>query len=541
MKTKWSKKETVYQIYPRSFNDSNGDGIGDLQGIIRKLDYLKDLGVGIIWLSPIYSSPMADNGYDISDYLNIHHEFGTMADFDELITKAHQKGLKLIMDLVINHTSDEHPWFIEASKSKDSPYHDYYLWKDKPNNWTSFFGGKAWEYNKATNEYYLHLFHKKQPDLNWENPKVREEIKGILRFWLDKGVDGFRCDVINLLSKKSGLPNGFPSPVLCGHEHYLNGPKIHDYLQELKRDVFNHYDCFTVGECVFLNPKKALTYIEDEKELNMVFQFEHMMADNFFIKWFPIKYKPLKLKKAFVKWQYQINPKAWNTLYLENHDQPRSVSRFGSQEYHYASCSMLATILLLQKGTAFIYQGQEIGMTNAPFFDINDYRDIETLSMYKNFSPLFGKKKMMSKIQKMSRDHARTPMQWDNSLNAGFSKATPWLKVNDNYHTINVKNNLENPNSLYYYYQKLLKLRQEEVFLLGTFIDRFPCHKTIFFYKRLYKGKEVIVVANMTKKNKVKVSFNFNNYQLLISNYENNLQYFQAYEVRVYQKENEND
>lgn len=539
METKWYKKEAVYQIYPRSFVDSNNDGIGDIQGIIQKLDYIKKLGVGIIWLSPIYTSPMDDNGYDIADYKNIHHEYGTMDDFSQLISQIHQRGLKLVMDLVINHTSDEHEWFISAAASKSSPYHDYYLWRDKPNNWTGFFGAKAWSYNPATNEYYLHLFSKKQPDLNWTNPKVREEIKDILRFWLDKGVDGFRCDVINLLSKTEGLPQGIISPILCGKEHYINGPKIHEYLSELKQDVFSHYDCFTVGECVLLTAQKALSFIEDEKELNMVFQFEHMAADNFFIKWFLRKYKPLRLKKALTRWQNIINPKGWNTLYLENHDQPRSVSRFGSLAYHYESATMLATIFLLQKGTPFIYQGQEIGMTNASFSDINDYRDVETLSIYKNFVRFFGKKRMMKKIMKMSRDNARTPMQWSDESQGGFTKGEAWLKVNQNYVTINVKNNLENEKSIFAYYQKILTLRKEyAVFTEGDFLDLFAENKDIYFYKRVSEKTEVIVYANMTAKKNIKINYDFSLFRKLIFNYPNEDEFLLPYEVRVYIKEN---
>ncbi|MFA6627271.1 MAG: alpha-glucosidase [Bacilli bacterium] len=535
---KWYKKEAVYQIYPRSFQDSNDDGIGDLQGIIRRLDYIKSLGAGIIWLSPIYQSPMDDNGYDISDYYRIHSDYGTMDDFDQLLDHIHRTGLKLVMDLVINHTSDEHPWFVEAKKSKDNPKHDYYIWKDHPNNWTGFFGGPAWEYNPETQEYYLHLFSKKQPDLNWENPEVRDEIKKMLRFWLDKGVDGFRCDVINLLSKTPALPRGKPSLILCGKEHYINGPRIHEYLKELKTDVFDHYDCFTVGECVFLTPRQALAYIENEKELNMVFQFEHMSADCFFIKWFPRTYRPIRLKKALSRWQNQVNPTGWNTLYLENHDQPRSVSRFGSLRYHYESATMLASWYLLQKGTPFIYEGQEIGMTNAPFTGIEEYRDVETLSIYRQFKRLFGHKKMMSKIMKMSRDHARTPMQWDKTPYSGFSHVEPWLGINPNYSTINVEANLANPHSIYHFYQQILTLRHQYPSLLeGDYQELYPNHRDIFFYTRFTKDETCIIVGNMKSIRRRLPSADSLHYPIILSNYQTHHDYLAPYEVRVYLKE----
>ena len=543
MNKPWYQKEAVYQIYPRSFQDSNDDGIGDLPGIMQRLDHVEALGTNIIWLSPIYASPMDDNGYDISDYCAIHPDYGTMEDFDLLIKDVHRRGMKLVMDLVINHTSDEHPWFLEAKKSKECSKHDYYLWRDKPNNWTGFFGGKAWEYNPETSEYYLHLFSKKQPDLNWANPKVREEIKSILRFWLDKGVDGFRCDVINLLSKTPNLPNGRPSPILCGREHYINGPHIHDYLGELKRDVFSHYDCFTVGECVFLNPKQALTYIEHEKELNMVFQFEHMNADNFFIKWFPIRYRPIRLKRALSRWQNEINPTGWNTMYLENHDQPRSVSRFGSLDYHYKSATMLATMFIYQRGTPFIYQGEEIGMTNAPFSDIKDYQDVETKSIYRQFVKVFGKKKMMQKIMKMSRDHARTPMQWDESLNAGFSKGTPWLKVNPNYQTINVKKNMEESTSIYHFYQQLLALRAQYSCLIdGVFQDVAPHHRALYCYTRTSEQQTMFIIGNMMPKiTKYPSKINLEGATLLLSNTDAVGKDLTPYEVRIYLKEKKDE
>lgn len=447
----WYKEGIVYQIYPRSFKDSNDDGIGDLKGITSKIDYLANLGITMVWLSPIYASPLDDNGYDISDYYSIHPDYGTLDDFKEMLDKFHEKGIKVIMDLVVNHTSDEHEWFKDVLKNgENSPYYDYYFFrsgnkKKAPNNWSSFFGGQAWEYVPDLDRYYLHLFSKKQPDLNWDNPKVRAEVKKILRFWLNMGVDGFRCDVINLISKRNGLPNGKWRPFLCGQEHYANGPRLHDYLYELKKDVFSRYDCFTVGECGLVTPEGALTYISKEKEeLNMLFSFDHMAADTIIVKWFLRKFKLKRLKKALTKWQYEINGKGWNTLYLENHDQPRSINRFGNLDFRIKSATLLAMFVFLQQGTPFIYEGEEIGMTNPGFENLDDYKDVETHNVYKlgREKLHFSDKVMMRKIKYMSRDNARTPMQWDDSDNAGFSDAKPWIKVNPNYPYINVQKDL---------------------------------------------------------------------------------------------------
>lgn len=539
MVNKWYQEGAVYQIYPRSFKDSNNDGIGDLQGIIEKLDYIASLGVKTIWLSPIYMSPLDDNGYDISNYCDIHPDYGTLDDFKMLLSGVHKRDMKLIMDLVVNHTSDEHPWFIEAKSSKNNPYHDYYLWRDKPNNWTSFFGGKAWSYNQVTNEYYLHLFSPKQPDLNWENPKVREEIKKILRFWLDLGVDGFRCDVINLLSKVEGLPNGKIGFILVGKEHYLNGPKIHEYLQELKQEVFNHYDCFTVGECVFMTPQIALDYIADEKELNMLFQFDHMAVDNFYVKWFLRKFKPLRLKKALSKWQEAINGKGWNTLYFNNHDQPRSLSRFGNESNPYHSATFLATFLFFEQGTPFIYQGEEIGMTNAHFSTLEQYKDVETHNIYRIGRKIFGHKRMMKKIRYMSRDNARTPMQWDESAYAGFSQTTPWLEVNPNYQTINVKKNEAEPNSILNYYRQILKLRKElPVIVYGDFIEHEKKKKYLIFYERNYQDEQILVIGNYRNKaTPLRININFDDYELILHNYQvSDHTLLLPYEARVYRR-----
>lgn len=548
---RWYKESIVYQIYPRSFNDSNNDGIGDLRGIIEKIDYLVDLGVDVVWLSPIYDSPMDDNGYDISDYYSILKEYGTMQDFKEMISKMHDKGIKLIMDLVVNHTSDEHPWFIEAIKSRNSPYHDYYHFvparkdhhhkKRKPNNWTSFFGGDAWEYNEATDEYYLHLFSKKQPDLNWENPKVREEIKNVLKFWLDLGVDGFRCDVINLLSKRNDYPKGKGIiPILRGKEHYINGPKMHEYLQEIKKEVFANYDMFTVGECVLINPQIALSYIEESiDELNMVFQFDHMAADNFLIKWFPRKFKLRRLKKALSRWQYGINGRGWNSLYFENHDQPRSVNRFGNLKYRKESAKMLATYLFFQQGTPFIYQGQEIGMTNADFETLDQYQDVETHNIYrvgrKTFH--FSHKSMMKRIKLMSRDNARTPMQWKKDLYGGFSTSKPWLGVNQNYHEINVDESIQDPDSIFNYYKKLIKLKKDlKVLIYGNYIEHYSKSNKIAFYERNYQQERVLVIANFTDKCiKFKSPYQLENYQVILNNYPKKHNLLLPYQVLVYQ------
>lgn len=539
MISKWYQEGAVYQIYPRSFKDSNNDGIGDLPGIIEKLDYIQSLGVKTIWLSPIYTSPLDDNGYDISNYYDIHPDYGTLYDFKTLLAGVHKRDMKLIMDLVVNHTSDEHPWFIEAKKSKDNPYHDYYLWKDKPNNWTSFFGGKAWSYNELTNEYYLHLFSPKQPDLNWENPKVREEVKKILRFWLDIGVDGFRCDVINLLSKRRNLPNGKKGLILVGKEHYLNGPKIHQYLQELKHEVLDYYDCFTVGECVFLTPEIALDYIENEKELNMLFQFDHMGVDNVFVKWFLRKFKPIRLKKALSKWQNAINGRGWNTLYFNNHDQPRSLSRFGDLAYPYHSATLLATFLFFEQGTPFIYQGEEIGMTNAHFSKLEQYKDVETHNIYRIGRKFFTHKRMMKKIQYMSRDNARTPMQWNNDAFAGFSNVQPWIEVNPNYQEINVLNNEKDQHSILNYYRKILELRKQlPVIVYGDYIEHEQNNPYLIFYERNFHNDKILIIGNYRNKSTVlKIKYDLSYYELILQNYQEiDEKKLLPYEARVYRR-----
>ncbi|HHX80438.1 MAG TPA: alpha-glucosidase [Acholeplasmataceae bacterium] len=539
---RWYKESIVYQIYPRSFNDFNGDGIGDIRGIIEKLDYLKGLGVNTVWLSPIYDSPLDDMGYDISNYYDIHKDYGTLDDFKEMLSKMHERGIKLIMDLVVNHTSDEHPWFLEAKKSVDSPYHEYYIFRKgkngkKPNNWKSFFGGSAWEYNEETDEYFLHLFSKRQPDLNWENPKVREEVKNILRFWLDLGVDGFRCDVINLLSKKEGLPNAKGLPILGARGIYIDGPKMHDYLQELKRDVFSKYDMFTVGECVLINSKTALSYIEEGiDELNMVFHFEHMNADCFYTKWLPRKFKLRRLKKPLSKWQYDLGDKGWNSLFLENHDQPRSIDRFGSLEYRNESAKMLATYIFSQKGTPYIYQGEEIGMTNAHYTTIEQYKDVETLNMYKTLRRFFSEKKTMKMVQRASRDNSRTPMQWNQNKNAGFSEGEPWLEVNPNYKDINVSDSIKDEDSILNYYKKYIALRKKHpVFVFGDYREHYPKSNKLAYYERNYQGKKLLVICNFTSKElKFNPIYDLSKYKLILNNYQEDEKHLLPYQAKIY-------
>ncbi|WAA09982.1 glycoside hydrolase family 13 protein [Fervidibacillus albus] len=512
MEKHWWKESVVYQIYPRSFNDSNGDGIGDLCGIIEKLDYLKTLGVDVIWLSPVYRSPNDDNGYDISDYQAIMDEFGTMEEWEKLLRQVHDRGMKLIMDLVVNHTSDEHPWFIESRKSKESPYRDYYIWRPgkngrEPNNWESAFSGSAWEYDPETDEYYLHLFSKKQPDLNWENEKVRNEIYEMMTWWLDKGIDGFRMDVINFISKVPELPDGevqSGKKYASGHKYFMNGPKIHDYLKEMNERVLSKYDVMTVGEMPGVNVEEAKLYTASErKELNMVFTFEHMDLDaGPGGKWDLRPMKLTDLKQVINKWQKGLNGVGWNSLYLNNHDQPRMVSRFGDDKiYRVESAKMLATFLHFLQGTPYIYQGEEIGMTNVQFSSIDDYRDIETLNMYRE-RVIDGNEpheKIMEAIYAKGRDNARTPMQWDDELNAGFTEGTPWIRVNPNYKEINVKKALEDSNSVFHYYRKIIQLRKTHpIIVYGDFQLLDEDNENIFAYMRTYRNEKLLILCNFT-------------------------------------------
>lgn len=537
MKKQWWKESVVYQVYPRSFYDSNGDGIGDLRGIIEKLDYIKELGVDVIWLCPVYRSPNDDNGYDISDYYDIMDEFGTMADWKELLAEVHKRGMKLIMDLVVNHTSDEHPWFIESRSSKDNKYRDYYIWRPgkngrEPNNWESTFSGSAWEYDEKTGEYYLHLFSKKQPDLNWENPAVRNDIYQMMTWWLDQGIDGFRMDVINFISKDMRFPDA-PNPegkkYVPGGQFYVNGPRIHEFLQEMNRKVLSKYDCMTVGEMPGVTVDDAILYTAPErKELNMVFTFEHMDLDSGpGGKWDLRPLQLSRLKKVLAKWQTGLHGRGWNSLYWNNHDQPRIVSRFGDDgKYRVESAKMLATVLHMMQGTPYIYQGEEIGMTNVRFSSIDHYRDIETLNMYKVKVLEEGQDevKVMESIYAKGRDNARTPMQWDDSPNAGFTTGTPWIGVNPNYKEINVKQALADKNSIFYYYQKLIRLRKTyPIIVYGDFTLLDPENEETFAYIRCYNGEKLLVVSNWTGEEvlfTMPETAEFTPRELLIANYD---------------------
>ncbi|MGG3691859.1 glycoside hydrolase family 13 protein [Heyndrickxia ginsengihumi] len=532
----WWKSSVVYQIYPRSFMDSNGDGIGDIRGIISKLDYLQQLGVDVVWLSPVYQSPNDDNGYDISNYEEIMDEFGTMDDLEELLDEMHKRSIKLVMDLVVNHTSDEHQWFVEAKKSKENPYRDFYIWrtgKDNhpPTDWQSSFGGSTWEYSPETDEYYLHMFSKKQPDLNWENPKVRDSIYKMMKFWLDKGIDGFRMDVINMISKKECLPS-YKDWINGNHgfkPYTPNGDSVHQYLQEMHQEVLSKYDIMTVGECPGVSPEQAELYTAaDRNELNMVFQFEHMGLDNEpgKSKW---DLKPLALKdlkQNLSKWQKQLENKGWNSLYWNNHDQPRIVSRFGNDgEYRVQSAKMLATLLHFMKGTPYIYQGEEIGMTNVRFSKIEDYRDIELKNMYKDRVDhlRWDPAEVMKSIYAKGRDNARTPMQWSGELNGGFSTGTPWIQVNPNYTTINVKNALEDQHSIFYYYKKLIELRkQHEIIVYGDYNLILEDHESVFSYMRSLGNERLLVINNFYEHEtvfEIPENMNVQTRELLISNY----------------------
>ena len=546
-KNRWYKDMVFYQIWPRSFCDGNGDGIGDLKGVLSRLDYLKLLGVDGIWFSPLYASPNADMGYDISDYYSIHPEYGTMADFRAVLDGAHARGMKVIMDLVVNHTSDEHPWFI-ASRDKNSHYRDYYFWREgkkRPNNWSSLFEGKAWEWDSQAQAWYLHLFAKKQPDLNMDNPKVRQEVKNILRFWLDMGVDGFREDVITFISKRQGLPNGLPIPAACGMEHYMDGPNVHKYLREF-RQVLNEYDCFVVGEAPMMNEKNALRYITEgpKQELDMMFHFEHMEADCLFTDVFQKPFDLLKLKKAFSKWQYALEGKGWNALYLENHDHPRIISRYGSEEYRVVSGKMLANCFMLQRGTPFIYQGQEIGMVNINLPNPDDYQDVQTINNTRTLRMMgMSKKKATERISRTARGNARTPVQWDDSENAGFTTGKPWLPVNPNYKTINARAEILDSNSIFNHYRKLIAFRKSHpVAVYGDYKEHFEDSKDLYVYERNLDGKRLLVVCSFSDKTVgfwAPEGFDLTKGKLVLTNYmENNMHgngfTMRPYETRVY-------
>lgn len=556
MDKKWWKESVVYQIYPRSFKDSNGDGVGDLRGIIEKLDYLKTLGIDVIWLSPVYKSPNDDNGYDISDYRDIMDEFGTMEDFDVLLAEAHERGIKIIMDLVVNHSSDEHKWFVESRKSKENPYRDYYVWKEgkdgkEPNNWASFFSGSVWQYDEATEMYYLHLFSKKQPDLNWENPELRNEVYAMMKWWLDKGIDGFRMDVINMISKDQRYPDGYVNEKMLYGDitpFALNGPRVHEFLKEMNKEVLSKYDIMTVGETPSVTTADAKKYVGSERdELNMVFQFEHVdLGNGLEGKWSNHRFRVKDLKDILSKWQVDLLDNGWNSLFLDNHDHPRAVSRWGNdKDYWEKSAKMLATLIHMLRGTPYVYQGEELGMTNVAFDKLEDYRDIETLNAYAELVGKNGKDPavMMQAIHDRGRDNARTPVQWDDSENAGFTTGTPWIKVNPNYKSINAEAQVNDPESIFNYYKKLIQLRKSnDVIVYGDYELLYKDHETLFTYTRTL-GEETLLVICSFDSNEVEFklpeNIKCNSSELLISNYEvsrNDLSkvMLKPYEARVY-------
>ncbi len=533
MNTSWWKEAVVYQIYPRSFMDSNGDGIGDLRGIISRLDYLKKLGIDVIWMSPVYQSPNDDNGYDISDYQAIMEEFGTMEDFDELLSKAHEKGLKIVMDLVVNHTSDEHKWFAESRKGKDNPYGDYYIWRDgkadgsEPNNWGACFGGSAWQFDEERGQYYLHLFSRKQPDLNWDNPAVRNEVFDMMKWWCEKGIDGFRMDVISLISKTEEMPDGEVRGLYGDYSPYcVHGPRVHEYLREMNRQVLSKYDLMTVGETPGVTPEQACLYAgNDTDELNMVFQFEHVDEHGKYGKWNSDRVKLTTLKKILSKWQNELSGKAWNSLYWDNHDQPRAVSRFGNDapQWRVLSAKMLATCLHMMQGTPYIYQGEELGMTNYPFQGPEDFRDIESVHAYEEWckSGIVSHEEFWPCITRISRDNARTPMQWDDSEQAGFTTGTPWMPVNPNYREINAKAALADSDSVFYYYQKLISLRKQyPVIVYGEYRLLLADSEELFVYERRLGDEKLLTVCSFAdRETEFEMPKEFARGKCLITNY----------------------
>lgn len=535
MKEKWWQRSVVYQIYPRSFRDSNGDGIGDLNGITEKLPYLRELGVDVIWLSPVYQSPNCDNGYDISDYRQIMSDFGTMDDFDRMLSRAHELGIRIVMDLVVNHTSDEHPWFAASRKSRENPYRDFYIWRDpaggkEPSNLGSFFGGSAWKWDETSGQYYLHIFAEKQPDLNWENPRVRESVFAIMEWWLEKGVDGFRLDAINFIAKDPHFPDGqlhkdgYSFVFDC-----LDDEKEHAYLREMNRRVLSRYDLLTVGECSGVSPENAVTYANlDGSELSMVFQFEHMMIDaasgvSKYAKMLPLDLR--KLKEVMSRWQTELDGKAWNSLYWDNHDQPRIVSRWGCDKapWREVSAKMLATCLHMMQGTPYIYQGEELGMANYPWKDISQMKDIESLGNYHQLvsAGVVTPEEGFQAVSRRSRDNARTPMQWDDSENAGFTDGTPWLPVNPDYTRVNAAAELADPDSVFHYYRKLIRIRHDsDLVVHGHYALLDPENPDLWCYTRSLGRKKMLVICNFTDREvSWKIPADFAGAKLLIGNY----------------------
>lgn len=552
MKKVWWKEAVAYQIYPRSFMDSNGDGIGDLQGIISKLDYLKDLGIDVIWVCPMYQSPNDDNGYDISDYQAIMKEFGTMKDFDELLEETHKRGMKMILDLVINHTSDEHPWFIESRSSKDSPKRDWYIWRDgkdgkEPNNWESIFGGSAWEYDEKTDQYYLHLFSRKQPDLNWENSEVRKALYKMINWWLDKGIDGFRVDAISHIKKEEGLkdiPNPKGLKYVPSFDKHMNVDGIHTFLDELKKETFSKYDMMTVGEANGVKIEDAELWVGEEKgKFNMVFQFEHLDLWDAESK---RNIDIVELKKVLTKWQKGLENKGWNALYIENHDIPRIVSTWGNdKEYWRESATAFATMYFLMQGTPFIYQGQEIGMTNVQFQTIEEYDDVAVKNLYQiKREEGLEHEKIMELIWASARDNSRTPMQWSDEENAGFTTGKPWIGVNPNYKKINVQKQLQDKNSILNFYKKMIRLKKKhELFTYGAYDLILEDHPSIYAYTRTLEDEKVVIITNLSDReaifNQENMSLKYEN--LLLHNYDVDAHSelttlsLKPFEARVYQ------
>ncbi|MBP2079384.1 alpha,alpha-phosphotrehalase [Oceanobacillus polygoni] len=546
MSEAWWKKSVVYQIYPKSFHDTTGNGTGDIQGIISKLDYLKKLGVDVIWLTPVYKSPQNDNGYDISDYYSIEPSYGTMEDFEELLEETHRRDMKLIMDLVINHTSTEHEWFQEAKKSKDNPYRDFYIWKnpvdgEEPNNWQSKFGGSAWQYDEQTEQFYLHLFDRTQADLNWENEKLQEKLFDMMRFWAEKGIDGFRLDVINLISKDQAFPN---DDIGDGRRFYTDGPRIHEYLNKVNQEVFSKYDMLTVGEMSSTSLDACVLYTQPERqELSMTFQFHHLKVDYpNGEKWTKAPFDFLKLKKILSDWQVGMHEEnGWNALFWCNHDQPRAVSRFGDDtKMPRESAKMLATTLHMMKGTPYIYQGEEIGMTNPNFTSIDEYRDVESLNAYKTLRDS-GKSEQetIEILQQKSRDNGRTPMQWSNEKHAGFTSGTPWINVAANYPEINVTQALADKDSIFYHHQQLIQLRKKyDIITYGDYQLLFEEDPQIFAYTRNWNGEKLIVVSNFsgdTATVNLQLDKKIANPQVLLSNYADSPQSLEQLNLRPYE------
>ncbi len=544
-RNRWYKDKVFYQIWPRSFKDGNGDGMGDLLGVLEKLDYIKSLGCDGIWFSPIYPSPGADGGYDIADYMDIAPEFGGMEAFQKVLEGAHARDMKIVMDLVVNHTSDEHEWF-QKSRQRIEPYTDYYIWRPDPgngklpNNWDSNFEGKAWTFDEVRGEYYLHIFAVKQPDLNMDNPLVREEVKKILRFWLDMGVDGFREDVITYISKKDGLPDDHLFPIYKGMPNYNHGPRIHDYLREFK-EVLDQYDCFTVAEAPLVSPKKALDYIDEESgQIDMMIQFQCQCADCLFTDYLPTKFDLRKMKRAFSSWQYGMQGRAWNALYIENHDHPRIISRYGSEDFWKESGKMLAAMYLFQQGTPFLYQGQELGMINWKPKSVEEYRDVQTLWNYHHTALDKTEEQRLKRQWRSCRDNARTPVQWSAEKNAGFTTAgTPWMNVNPNYTWLNAAQQEEDPDSILNFYRKAVKLRKGlHCVRHGIYQEHFPHSGKIYMYSMESQQEKILVVCSFSEKEckyTLPKGFRKDDSKLILCNYQNPLtNTLHPYECKVY-------